>query len=449
MAVRIDIWTKLVRGGSALVLALVWLVSAVMAPVGAAPAPQHFVVQAGATVDSVVEAFAYFPGTLTVDVGDSVTWVINSDEPHTISFGRPPFPPDSPQVLAPAGGSSYGGSGFVSSGLIFGGQRYTLTFTAPGTYVYRCLIHQPAMDGTIVVQPAGTPYPAGELTYQAAADPALAADLNEGVQALNSQAITTAVNADGTTTYFLNAGVGDGKSFGVLDYGVNDLVIHVGDTVVWTEEDPSEVHTITFLASPTQEVPEAQQPIPAGGSVYDGHGYVNSGYLMPGQSYRLTFTAPGVYPYRCLLHDEGGMDMLGMVTVLPAGQALTAANPASFDGAASFGGAAGGTLPGNSGGSFAYFTTSTLGSAPVTLTLNYGPYAAGSAHSVGVNVYQGGQLLATTHGEATGLGDAVSSNVPAVTFTPLAGGGPVLLQVFNYSPATVTYTLRQVLSSQP
>ncbi|MCL4543399.1 MAG: plastocyanin/azurin family copper-binding protein [Chloroflexi bacterium] len=443
------LWTKLLRVSCTLVLMPVVLWSAALTPVAAAPAPQHFTVLAGATTDSVVEAFGYFPGTLTIDAGDSVTWVINGDEPHTISFGTPPFPPMSPQALAPAGGKTYAGSGFVSSGLLFPGQRYTLTFTAPGTYPYSCLIHLPAMTGMLAVQPAGTPYPPGELTYQAAADPALGAALRGGVQALNSQTLTTTPNANGTTTYFLDAGVGDGKSFGVLDYGVNNLVIHAGDTVVWTEEDPSEAHTITFLATPGQQVPEAQQPIPAGGSVYDGHGYVNSGFLLLGQSYHLTFTTPGVYPYRCLLHDDFGMDMLGTVTVLPAGQALTAASPASLDGAASFGGAAGGTLPENSGGAFAYFALSSPGSAPVTLTLTYGPYAAGAAHSVGVNVYQDGTLLASAHGEATGLGDPVTSNVPTVTVTPLASGGPLLLQVFNYSPATVTYTLRQVLTYQP
>ena len=38
-----------------------------------------------------------------------------------------------------------------SSGLVFPGQAFTLTFTEPGVYNYACNIH-PGMNGTIVVE---------------------------------------------------------------------------------------------------------------------------------------------------------------------------------------------------------------------------------------------------------------------------------------------------------
>lgn len=42
---------------------------------------------------------------------------------------------------------------------------------------------------------------------------------------------------------------------------------------------------------------------------------------------------------------------------------------------------------------------------------------------------------------ATGLHDATSTTAPSLTVTPSASGGPVLIQIFNYSPSAVAYTL--------
>ena len=43
---------------------------------------------------------------------------------------------------------------------------------------------------------------------------------------------------------------------------------------------------------------------PSGGTTYDGTVVTNSGPLLPGQSYSLTFTVPGTYTYHCLFHDD-------------------------------------------------------------------------------------------------------------------------------------------------
>lgn len=103
------------------------------------------------------------------------------------------------------------------------------------------------------------------------------------------------------------------------------LKIHTGDTVVWTQLNPLEIHTVTFPI-PGQPVPEFILPdlsvnpvaaAPAGGSIYNGTGFFNSGILSPGQNFTLTFTAPGTYNYLCLIHDEMGMK--GEVIVLPPG----------------------------------------------------------------------------------------------------------------------------------
>ena len=103
-------------------------------------------------------------------------------------------------------------------------------------------------------------------------------------------------------------------------------------------------------------------------------------------------------------------------------------------------GSAHGTLVGDSAGSYQYYTLPASNDA-VTLTLSFGPYDAANAHSVGVAVYQDGKKLADAHGQATGLGDATNSSEARATFTPGAEAGPVLVQVYNYDGATVTYTL--------
>jgi plastocyanin len=284
-------------------LALVPL--ALVTPVAAAAST--FVVQAGAgSADNAAQAFQFYPSTLTIDAGDSVTWKDGSGLIHNVSFGTAPatLPPP-----APVPGTSFDGTGFVSSGRIHPGAAYTLTFPKAGTYNYVCRLHQPAMKATLVVQPAGTPYPAGQSSYAPSGDPRLPAALAAGQAALAAQKVTSTAAAGGATSYAQNAGFGDGKSFGLLRFGAHQLTVHTGDTVVWTQNDPDEVHTVSFLDN-GKDVdfltdPAAHQP--AGGSVYSGSGFFNSGVLMPGKSYALTFNTPGTYAYQCLIHDEIGM----------------------------------------------------------------------------------------------------------------------------------------------
>jgi plastocyanin len=139
------------------------------------PAASHaYVVSMGSHYDtdtSVLDSFN--PRHLTSHVGDSVTWI---GAFHTVTFGPdaerrqveqhvimpivqksgPPMLAFNPKVALPAGGKTYDGTGWVSSGLLTptaaGPAKYTLTFTKPGTYEYDCLLH-PHMDGTITVLP--------------------------------------------------------------------------------------------------------------------------------------------------------------------------------------------------------------------------------------------------------------------------------------------------------
>lgn len=86
-------------------------------------------IAATATVDIV--GFAYAPGSLTVTVGDTVTWTNADAQSHT----------------ATADGGAF------DTGTIAGGASGSVTVTTAGTFAYHCAIH-PAMTATLVVRAA-------------------------------------------------------------------------------------------------------------------------------------------------------------------------------------------------------------------------------------------------------------------------------------------------------
>jgi plastocyanin len=120
----------------------------------------------------------FIPETIEAEVGQPVTWLMFG--PHSISFDVPEYFPiyerledgtvrANEQVFLPAGGApeveaadsvdpivvdggTWDGSDFWSSGVLYSDAyvRYTLRFSAPGTYRYACLIHPP-MVGTVTV----------------------------------------------------------------------------------------------------------------------------------------------------------------------------------------------------------------------------------------------------------------------------------------------------------
>jgi plastocyanin len=128
-------------------------------------------VSIGSDAGAAVSALQFLPSQLTVHSGDAVVWT-NADqyELHTITFTSgeplPNFPEIRPQpngpplvvasakVAGPVGGTSYGGQGYLNSGLLTTGQSVAFTITAPpGTYQYVCIIHKGTMQGTITVLP--------------------------------------------------------------------------------------------------------------------------------------------------------------------------------------------------------------------------------------------------------------------------------------------------------
>jgi plastocyanin len=115
---------------------------------------------------------AFLPDQLTVRRGDIVVWTMPDPfEIHTVtfpsgaeppSFIEPQAGPGGPdagppmlvipaQVVNPAGGDTYTGTGYVNSGILGNGASFALRFDAPaGSYEWLCVVH-PFMRGTVAV----------------------------------------------------------------------------------------------------------------------------------------------------------------------------------------------------------------------------------------------------------------------------------------------------------
>jgi plastocyanin len=76
--------------------------------------------------------FTFGPQRLTVPVGTTVTWTNQDDIPHTIVSTSQAF----------------------RSQALDTNDKFSFTFTTPGSYEYFCSLH-PHMTGTIVVEAAG------------------------------------------------------------------------------------------------------------------------------------------------------------------------------------------------------------------------------------------------------------------------------------------------------
>ena len=96
----------------------------------AKPSPAGKDLPTPSTVNQImVENFSFQPGTLTVKIGTTVTWVNHDDEPHTVNENNKTF----------------------KSGTLDTDAKFSYKFTSPGTYSYFCSLH-PRMTGQIIVK---------------------------------------------------------------------------------------------------------------------------------------------------------------------------------------------------------------------------------------------------------------------------------------------------------
>jgi amicyanin len=78
-----------------------------------------------------IDQFTFLPQRITVKAGTTVTWINEDDVPHTVASS---------------------GKVFKSKALDTA-DKFSFTFTTPGTYDYFCSVH-PHMTGAVVVEAA-------------------------------------------------------------------------------------------------------------------------------------------------------------------------------------------------------------------------------------------------------------------------------------------------------
>jgi plastocyanin len=88
---------------------------------GAQPKPE--------TMEVKIDNFTFGPAALTVMVGTTITWTNRDDIPHTVVSTDKAF----------------------KSKVLDTDEKFSFTFSTPGTFSYFCSIH-PKMTGTVVVQ---------------------------------------------------------------------------------------------------------------------------------------------------------------------------------------------------------------------------------------------------------------------------------------------------------
>jgi len=282
------------------------------------------------------QALAFLPNEIWIHVGDSIAWTFNADDIHTVTFltdgqVRPPFPVGCPG-FSPSG-ASFDGSTCVTSPPFITGQTFVVNFPTAGNYKLVCLVHED-MTATIHVLDTSVKLPHEQSFYdrEAARE---AQDLLSAPDLLSHHTHDKSANAVAVGIGQILANGGGHETVSLMRFVEPEQVIHAGATVEWTNFDPITPHTITFGEEP------AGDPAPPSGNVtidVDGalHGTisstsdnVHSGFIISAPQeriglpqaplgttkFRITFTAPGVYPYICALHDDLGMK--GRIIVLP------------------------------------------------------------------------------------------------------------------------------------
>jgi plastocyanin len=295
------------------------------------------------------QAIAFLPNEMWIHAGDSITWTSASGDIHTVSFfvagqkymdftvGCPGFSPS---------GVSFNGLACVSAPPLVAGQSFTVKFPVTGNFKLICLVHT-HMTGVIHVLAANAALPHDQAFYdKQAADQQRSlladADIDKEHQDhgdMDDSLSTSVIPGKNSVTAGIGemAATGAGfQSLSIVRFLNGKIVIRAGDTIEWTNKDPALPHTVTFGVEP-----EPANFGPPSGNVSfaaDGAGHatitfvgdsVHSGIFGAAPQdqvgvpqsppaytvFRITFTHPGTYDYKCALHDNLGM--VGKVIVLP------------------------------------------------------------------------------------------------------------------------------------
>ena len=211
------------------------------------------------------------------------------------------------------------------------GQTFAVAFLTAGNFKLVCLIHR-NMTATVHVLGLSEILPYDPAFYDRQAQQERERLLS--AIDLGSHDEHTAENHVNAGAGVISATPGGSGNLVVMRFNHDKTFIHAGETVEWSNSDPTASHTITFGVEPADPMP------PSGNVTVDSDGArhavisttedsVHSGFLVgapqertglaqlpPGVTrFRVSFKNPGTYPYICAIHDELGMK--GTVIVLP------------------------------------------------------------------------------------------------------------------------------------
>lgn len=268
-------------------------------------------------------------GTPPTEVGQSAV------QPCFLSKGVPPLTercsPEQQRQPELTGTYSLVNSGYLAGGSVFA-VRLADTIK-PGTYSFICLLHGPEMRGRVVVveQDRKIPTPSEVAARGAAELAGLVSALEPavGLAARDLTGGTVVAGVQAPNTEFTQATV----------FTPVDVSVRVGEAVIWNVRG---FHTISFNApqdavgtlvrtsdggwalnrrlfeperSPVRHVGPPGGPFTLDSGPWDGKGFRSSGLIASEGTapvaYRVAFTVPGTYSYKCLFHT----DMEGLVRV--------------------------------------------------------------------------------------------------------------------------------------
>jgi len=284
------------------------------------------------------QALAFLPNEIWIHAGDSITWTFRTDEIHTVTFLKPGQirPPFRPVFVGCPGfspnDSTFDGSTCVTTGPLVAGQTFTVTFPTAGNFKLVCIVHA-NMTAVVHVLNLAEPLPHDQDFY----DDEAADERHE----LLSDTEHDVDHRPGTPQNQVTAGIGEisataggHETLSIMRFIRPKTVIHVGETVEWTNSDAVTPHTITFGVEPANPIPpSANVTVDADGARHAlialSSDNVHSGFIVAAPQeraglaqsplgvtrFRVTFTRAGVFPYICVLHD--GLGMKGEVIVLP------------------------------------------------------------------------------------------------------------------------------------
>jgi plastocyanin len=96
---------------------------------------------------------AFEPTSITVSVGDAVTWTNDSADAHTVTAEGDSLPDGADYFASGDAPSEDEAVDDIAAGLLTEGETFSVTFETPGAYRYYCIPHaSEGMAGTVIVK---------------------------------------------------------------------------------------------------------------------------------------------------------------------------------------------------------------------------------------------------------------------------------------------------------